>query len=98
MRVMSPDEKHEDDSTPALKHVEQSSTELATSTAVTDLGSEPPPPSDGRLLAEDIRLAAERRLVRTMDLRLLPTIILIFIMNYVDVSLSYLATVTQSSR
>ena len=52
MRVMSPDEKHEDDLTPALKHVEQSSTELATSTAVTDLGSKPPPPSDGGLLAE----------------------------------------------
>ncbi|KAI0687252.1 MFS general substrate transporter [Earliella scabrosa] len=84
MRVMSPDEKHEDDSTPALKHVEQSSTELATSTAVTDLGSKPPPPSDGGLLAEDIRRAAEHRLVRTMDMRLLPTIILIFIMNYVD--------------
>ena len=97
MCMMYPDEKHEDDSTPALKHVEQSSTEFVTSTAVTDSGSEPPLLSDGRLLAEDIRPVARRRLVHTMDLRLLPTIILIFIMNYV-VSLSYSATVTRSSQ
>ncbi|KAJ7784442.1 MFS general substrate transporter [Mycena metata] len=30
------------------------------------------------------RLAAERRLVRTLDTRLLPTVFLIFIMNYID--------------
>jgi proteasome assembly chaperone (PAC2) family protein len=31
------------------------------------------------------RLAAEQRLVRKLDTRLLPTIFLIFIMNYIDV-------------
>ncbi|KAH9942232.1 MFS general substrate transporter [Epithele typhae] len=39
---------------------------------------------DGELLAEDVRPEAERRLVRILDMRLLPTIILIFIMNYID--------------
>ena len=32
------------------------------------------------------RMAEERRLVRKLDMRLLPTIILIYIMNYIDVS------------
>ena len=41
---------------------------------------------DGKLLAADVRPAAERRLVRMLDMRLLPTIIAIFIMNYIDVS------------
>ena len=41
---------------------------------------------DGELLSEDVRPAAERRLVRILDMRLLPTIILIYIMNYIDVS------------
>ncbi|TCD66551.1 hypothetical protein EIP91_001272 [Steccherinum ochraceum] len=36
------------------------------------------------LLADDVRPAAERKLVRTLDMRLLPTIVLIFIMNYID--------------
>ncbi len=56
--------------------------------------STPPSPSesvtqesfDGQLLAQDVRPAAERRLVRMLDMRLLPTIILIYIMNYIDVS------------
>jgi hypothetical protein len=39
----------------------------------------PAPGSQGRLLAE-------RRLVRKLDVRLIPTIFLIFIMNYIDVS------------
>ena len=43
-------------------------------------------PRDDELLAADVRVAAERRLVRYLDMRLLPTIILIFIMNYIDVS------------
>jgi hypothetical protein len=33
------------------------------------------------------RLLAEKRLVRKLDTRLLPTIFLIFIMNYIDISL-----------
>ncbi|EIM85079.1 MFS general substrate transporter [Stereum hirsutum FP-91666 SS1] len=39
---------------------------------------------DGYLLAADVRPSAERALVRKLDMRLLPTIILIFIMNYID--------------
>ena len=35
------------------------------------------------------RLLAERKLVRKLDVRLIPTIFLIFIMNYIDVSSSY---------
>lgn len=41
---------------------------------------------DAQLLSPDIRASAERRLVRKLDSRLLPTIVLIFIMNYIDVS------------
>ena len=40
---------------------------------------------DGELLADDVRPAAERRLVRMLDMRLLPSILVIFIMNYIDV-------------
>ena len=50
--------------------------------------------SDVELLAPDRRVQAEKHLVRLLDMRLLPTIVLIFIMNYIDVSaviLSYLA-------
>ena len=32
------------------------------------------------------RLLAERRLVRKLDMRLVPTIFILFIMNYIDVS------------
>ena len=41
---------------------------------------------DSELLAPEVRQAAERRLVRVLDLRLMPTIIVIFLMNYIDVS------------
>lgn len=44
--------------------------------------------SDDVLLSAEARPEAERRLVRQLDLRLMPTIIIIFIMNYIDVSLS----------
>ena len=50
--------------------------------------------SDVELLAPDRRVQAEKHLVRLLDMRLLPTIVLIFIMNYIDVSaviFSYLA-------
>lgn len=66
---MSLDEKHE----VGVEHVESGPTSTSS------------PSVDGELLAQDIRLSAERRLVRTLDMRLLPTIILIFIMNYIDV-------------
>ncbi|RPD58876.1 MFS general substrate transporter [Lentinus tigrinus ALCF2SS1-7] len=55
---------------------------------VAEPSSSVPPPyaglPDGELLASDKRPAAERKLVRTLDMRLLPTIILISIMNYID--------------
>ncbi|KAI0767036.1 MFS general substrate transporter [Fomes fomentarius] len=38
----------------------------------------------GDLLAKDVRPAAERKLVRMLDTRLLLTVILIYIMNYID--------------
>ena len=41
---------------------------------------------DAELVAEDVRPRAEKHLVRLLDLRLLPTIVLIFILNYIDVS------------
>ena len=40
---------------------------------------------DGELLLPERREQAERKLVRKLDFRLLPTIILIFILNYIDV-------------
>ncbi|KAG0693959.1 major facilitator superfamily domain-containing protein [Suillus ampliporus] len=39
---------------------------------------------DEHILHPEIRQAAERRLVRKLDFRLLPTIVIIFIMNYID--------------
>lgn len=42
---------------------------------------------DSDLLLPSRRVLAERRLVRVLDLRLLPTIILIFVLNYIDVGL-----------
>lgn len=41
---------------------------------------------DGYILDSEIRLTAEKKLVRKLDFRLLPTIVIIFIMNYIDVS------------
>ncbi|KAI0767045.1 MFS general substrate transporter [Fomes fomentarius] len=38
----------------------------------------------GDLLARDVRPTAERKLVRMLDTRLLPTVILIYIMNFID--------------
>ena len=65
------DEKHDS----SVEHVEHRRTP-------SDLSK----PQDDELLAPNVRVAAERRLVRTLDMRLLPTIIVIFIMNYIDVS------------
>ncbi|EPT00465.1 hypothetical protein FOMPIDRAFT_1036789 [Fomitopsis schrenkii] len=39
---------------------------------------------DSELLAPEVRQAAERHLVRVLDSRLMPTIIVIFLMNYID--------------
>jgi hypothetical protein len=40
---------------------------------------------DGFLLENDERASAERRLVKKLDCRLLPTIMVIYFMNYIDV-------------
>ena len=40
---------------------------------------------DGVLLDNDERASAERRLVKKLDCRLLPTIMVIYFMNYIDV-------------
>ena len=41
--------------------------------------------NDGVLLENDQRASAERRLVKKLDHRLLPMIVVIYIMNYIDV-------------
>ena len=40
---------------------------------------------DGVLLEGNKRVSAERRLVKKLDHRLLPTVVVIYIMNYIDV-------------
>lgn len=40
---------------------------------------------DGVLLENDIRTSAEKRLVKKLDNRLLPTIVVVYIMNFIDV-------------
>ena len=61
----------------------QGSIEYVEKTSATDVDVDL---KDAELLADDVRPAAERKLVRMLDMRLLPTIVLIFIMNYIDVS------------
>ena len=46
-----------------------------------------PTDRDVELLSAERRPTAEKQLVKMLDLRLLPTIILIFILNFIDVSL-----------
>ena len=43
------------------------------------------PNDDGVLLESDKRASAEKQLVKKLDYRLLPTIVVIYIMNFVDV-------------
>lgn len=42
--------------------------------------------ADESLLIPEHRRQAEKHLVRLLDMRLLPTVILIYLMNYTDVS------------
>ena len=44
-----------------------------------------------QLLSKDIRPAAERRLVRKLDFRLMPLVVLIYILNYIDVRLTFVS-------
>ena len=48
-------------------------------------------PHDALLLGQ--RASAERRLVKKLDCRLLPTVVLIYIMNFIDVRQSLGSTV-----
>ena len=45
--------------------------------------------NDGVLLEDDKRASAERQLLKKLDHRLLPTIIVIYIMNFIDVRQPY---------
>ena len=45
-------------------------------------------PDDFVLLKEENREAAERHVVRKLDMRLMPTVVIIYLMNYIDVSWS----------
>lgn len=40
----------------------------------------------GELLTTEARPAAEKKLVRLLDMRLMPIVVLIYVMNYIDVS------------
>lgn len=48
---------------------------------------------DGILLEHDQRASAERRLVKKLDRRLLPTIVVIYIVNYIDVRSTTLGSI-----
>ena len=48
-------------------------------------------PDDFVLLKEENREAAERHVVRKLDVRLMPTVVVIYLMNYIDVSWSIVA-------
>ena len=43
---------------------------------------------DFLLLKEENRKAAERHVVRKLDMRLMPTVVVLYLMNYIDVSRS----------
>ena len=47
-------------------------------------------PDDFDLLREENRKAAERHVVRKLDMRLMPTVVILYLMNYIDVSLVHL--------
>lgn len=50
------------------------------------------------LLKEENRKAAERHLVRKLDMRLMPTIVVIYFMNYIDVRWSIVRVWRRCSR
>ncbi|KAH7906918.1 major facilitator superfamily domain-containing protein [Hygrophoropsis aurantiaca] len=43
-----------------------------------------PTEDDSKLLVDDTRRVAERKLVRKLDFRLMPAVVIIFLMNYID--------------
>ncbi|EKM53443.1 uncharacterized protein PHACADRAFT_163762 [Phanerochaete carnosa HHB-10118-sp] len=64
------EEKYIDKVAPSVEHVEESVAKVAD--------------RDDELLLPEARQHAERKLVRKLDFRLLPTIVLIFLLNYID--------------
>ena len=54
-----------------------------------ETGSHDQASDDGFLLENDRRASAERQLVKKLDHRLLPTIVVIYILNYIDVREPY---------
>jgi hypothetical protein len=61
------------------------------SAEITEELSSPPSPQDAteKILEPEIRAKAERLLVRKLDLRLMPMIALIFIMNYIGLLVGF---------
>ena len=74
------DEKYEPKVSSSLEHVE----DTISKPGVDD--------DDAELLLPGVREHAERKLVRKLDSRVLPTIVLIFILNYIDVSVPLFST------
>ena len=58
-----------------------------------ETGSKSYDPHNPVLLGNGQRASAERRLVKKLDYRLLPTVAVIFIMNYIDVRQSLGSTI-----
>ena len=56
-----------------------------------ETGSHDQASDDGFLLENDRRASAERQLLKKLDHRLLPTIVVIYILNYIDVCEPHLA-------
>lgn len=73
MDASKPIVPYDEKSNAEIQQLESSSGSLADGDALPESGSPE-------------RLLAEKRLVRKLDMRLLPTIFIIFIMNYIDVS------------
>ncbi|KAF8839408.1 MFS general substrate transporter [Paxillus ammoniavirescens] len=61
-----------------------SSPEKKTESYDEDIGAVRSESGDREVLRPEVRQAAERQLVRKLDFRLLPTIVVIFLMNYID--------------
>ncbi|KAG8221320.1 hypothetical protein J3R82DRAFT_1488 [Butyriboletus roseoflavus] len=55
-------------------------------------------PDDFVLLREQNRKGAERRFVHKLDMRLMPTVVVIYLMNYIDVSLFIVTVWRRCSR
>ena len=72
------------------QHVPDSGTIDSTTKALEDAATIDVLPAEpwvyGELLTTEARPAAEKKLVRLLDMRLMPIVVLIYVMNYIDVS------------